>query len=370
MRLGEQLVKAGLVSESDVKTALREQVVNGGRIGTNLVELGVLRIDALADALATQHACSVARVSHFEAREPALASKIDDATAARLRIVPLYLSGEQAESIVIACADPLSEDIRTQLAQTYSKQIILGIAPELRILYWLEQVYGIDRPNRFLRIEEGTPPGSSEERRKQLNTLADDTPPKPHNPLAKIAVRRIALRLSTNADEHPNPHGMEETLRAIKRCPNRKTIGELAISALKNEFSEKLNAGIIMVCRQNVALGWYGFLRSTESTFDVESIVVPLAEPSMLHTVYTQNESHAQGPLETPTPLDLRFREFLQTPAPSDMATLPISVSNTVIALLYVESNALLNELDHRDLGSLRDAISSAFKRLIQAAQR
>ena len=42
MRLGELLVAAKLVSETDVDTALERQLAHGGRLGDNLIALGVL----------------------------------------------------------------------------------------------------------------------------------------------------------------------------------------------------------------------------------------------------------------------------------------------------------------------------------------
>src|SRR3954466_10320622 len=55
MRLGELLVKDGLVSAAAVDEALESQVVHGGRLGTNLVELGLLEEKELARCLGKLH---------------------------------------------------------------------------------------------------------------------------------------------------------------------------------------------------------------------------------------------------------------------------------------------------------------------------
>ncbi|MEO7730494.1 MAG: hypothetical protein ABIY55_05940, partial [Kofleriaceae bacterium] len=54
-RLGELLVAAGLLTVEQVEQAVRAQVMWGGRLGTNLVELGYIDLDKLATALSRQH---------------------------------------------------------------------------------------------------------------------------------------------------------------------------------------------------------------------------------------------------------------------------------------------------------------------------
>jgi len=45
MKLGEVLVKEGLITKEHLRLALERQVIFGGRIGTNIVELGILTED-------------------------------------------------------------------------------------------------------------------------------------------------------------------------------------------------------------------------------------------------------------------------------------------------------------------------------------
>ena len=48
-RIGETLVDAGAISPEQLAKALETQVVFGGRLGTNLVELSYMSLDELAD---------------------------------------------------------------------------------------------------------------------------------------------------------------------------------------------------------------------------------------------------------------------------------------------------------------------------------
>jgi hypothetical protein len=51
MKLGEALVKAALITKDQLNQALERQVVFGGRIGTNIVELRFIDEDQLTQFL-------------------------------------------------------------------------------------------------------------------------------------------------------------------------------------------------------------------------------------------------------------------------------------------------------------------------------
>ena len=65
-RLGELLTQTRLIEPEKVEQALRAQVVWGGRLGTNLIELGCIELDELSRALGQQHGIPCAQARHFE----------------------------------------------------------------------------------------------------------------------------------------------------------------------------------------------------------------------------------------------------------------------------------------------------------------
>ncbi|MDQ3265551.1 MAG: general secretion pathway protein GspE [Myxococcota bacterium] len=60
MRLGELLLKEKVVTREGLDEALESQVVNGGRLGTNLCELGLIQEKDLARLLGNLHNCAFA----------------------------------------------------------------------------------------------------------------------------------------------------------------------------------------------------------------------------------------------------------------------------------------------------------------------
>src|SRR4051794_38026205 len=152
-RPGELLVAAGLLTPEQVEQALRAQVMWGGRLGTNLIELHYLELDPLAVALGRQHRLPAALARHFEKADPALQHLLSPDFAERFSCVPLLRMGPE-QHVVVASLAPLQPRQLAIIADELAvdiRQLVPAIAAELRIRYQLERVYGVRRAARFLR---------------------------------------------------------------------------------------------------------------------------------------------------------------------------------------------------------------------------
>ena len=88
-RLGDILIRLGFCSAAQVQEGLAAQVLYGGRLGTNLIELGHIDLDRLARALARRARLPAALAGHFERRDLAVQARVPAELAAKLRAVPL-----------------------------------------------------------------------------------------------------------------------------------------------------------------------------------------------------------------------------------------------------------------------------------------
>jgi len=160
-RLGELLVAAGLVTADQVEQALRAQVMWGGRIGTNLVELGHIELDDLARMLGRQHRIPAALSRHFDRRDPALQQLLSPGLAERYAVVPLFRAGKLKDRIAIVSNAPLGKEVLAHIADAFevpAERLVPAIAAELRVAYHLERAYQIPRDLRFLRPRNKTVP--------------------------------------------------------------------------------------------------------------------------------------------------------------------------------------------------------------------
>ena len=160
-RLGELLVAASELTAQDIEQALRAQVIWGGRIGTNLVELGYIDLDKLANALSRQHRLPAALGRHFDNSDPVVQAKLPAELAERYSCVPLLYAGRGRSQLIVASIAPLDDQAVASIAQALGiepKTIVQAVAGELRIRYHLERVYKIVRGTRFLRSRGKTIP--------------------------------------------------------------------------------------------------------------------------------------------------------------------------------------------------------------------
>ena len=161
-KLGEILVAGQRVSPADLKKALDAQLIFGGRLGTNLVDLGLLDEQSLIEALEEQKQVAVATPRMFEEASGDALRLVPAALASRHRIVPI---GLEDRKLKVAMLDPLDLIAIDELAFATGCTVIPYLAPEIRLLYWLERYYGIERPTRFIRLSDDSPAPVSSRRR-------------------------------------------------------------------------------------------------------------------------------------------------------------------------------------------------------------
>lgn len=159
-RLGELLIAAEVLTHDQLDQALRAQVMWGGRIGTNLIELGFVGMDDLSRALSTQHHMPAVLAKHFDRVDRELQQLLSPDVAERFLVVPLARFGAERQ-IVLAATGPLPPRALAIIADELCVDpaaLLPSIAPELRVRYHLERVYGIPRETRFLRSRGKTVP--------------------------------------------------------------------------------------------------------------------------------------------------------------------------------------------------------------------
>ncbi|HKN49962.1 MAG TPA: ATPase, T2SS/T4P/T4SS family, partial [Actinomycetota bacterium] len=154
-KLGELLVQKQLVTHAQVSEALLQQSASGKRLGTLLVELGVLDERNLAATVAEQLGLPLADLSR-QAPEPEALKLLPEAVARRLRAMPLRIT---AAGLEIALADP-GPKIREDLARAAGREVILLVAPASDVRRAIDNFYraltGIESEVEAFRLAESS----------------------------------------------------------------------------------------------------------------------------------------------------------------------------------------------------------------------
>lgn len=372
MRLGEWLVKEGQVAEEELATALEQQIINGGRLGTNLVEIGAISLDNFSKALAQYAKQPEVTIAHFEARHSLVSLRIDESIAESLKVIPLYQSGNFTNSVIVAGMDPMDSKTNKILQDIYGKHISVGVAPELRILYWLEQVFGIQRANRFKRIDSLSPkPKPASSKRDYVKAITGDEEISLTQKVARISVKRMTVQVKDGGIRSVALHDLSAVNRSIKRELSREDIADTTLSALQQHFEHKISTGLLLLRREHILECWQGFTMDQNSgSSPIEDIALSLEEESVFKTAFETRRDYTKGPLANPTPVDKRFQEAISSTTALDVSLFPLVMKDKNLGFLYVEGRSRFTDDDFVRLKELANSICTGFKRLINASKR
>lgn len=155
MRLGEILLHAGVIDAEQLAAAFRQQVVYGGRLGTNLIELGYADPDQIARALARQHRVPAALRRHVSRHDPAVLGLVPRELAASTMAVPIAFSMADGKRLVACMRDPGDSMSLETLAEAAGLEVVACVAAELVVAALLERCYRIPRPRRMAHAAHG-----------------------------------------------------------------------------------------------------------------------------------------------------------------------------------------------------------------------
>jgi len=128
MRLGELLLGEKLISKEALDEALEEQVLQGGRLGTNLLELGFLQEKDLARSLGKLHNCAFA--SGEMTPDPRAVEAIDPQFADDKDVLPMRID---ATRISVAVIDPHDHETLHAIGFKTGKRVVPVVIPEFRM---------------------------------------------------------------------------------------------------------------------------------------------------------------------------------------------------------------------------------------------
>lgn len=200
MQIGEMLVRAKVISPADLDEAVSWQVLYGGRLGTNILELGLCDEKSLAEALGRQLACEWT-AGELELPE-SMVKLIPAVIARRQEIVPWRIEGKRFKVISIAPKENLA--LFDELGFKIGMIVKPVVAPEFRVHQALRRFYGSVRQMRAIdfgvkpkgkRAQEAERKAEQVALEKQADLMDDDA-------FAAIYAEVMAGR-SANAEPTP-----------------------------------------------------------------------------------------------------------------------------------------------------------------------
>jgi type IV pilus assembly protein PilB len=136
-RLGDLLVKEGILNSEQLEEALKMQKQTGGRLGSVLVKLGFMSDDDVTNFLSRQYGVPAINLSYFEI-DPSVVKLIPQDVARRYQILPLSRVGA---SLTIAMVDPTNVFAMDDIKFMTGFNIEPVVASESAILEAIDKAY-------------------------------------------------------------------------------------------------------------------------------------------------------------------------------------------------------------------------------------
>lgn len=290
MRLGEALVKEGIITRQQLNQALERQVVYGGRIGTNLIELRFISEEELTRFLGRFFNITPVTQEMIATIPPDVIGSLSADIVGRYKILPFRRDRNRLHTAMLNPRDIKEID---EIRFVTGFDIIPYVITELRLLHCLERYYGIKRDVRYISLIDR------------------------FNPDTKIE---------------------ESSIEKIKRAfADVKETEEIAGILLQEVYRIAERVAIFAI-KESKIVGW------KTKGLSIEGFTINLPNDDMSVFSYVlKNKTYYRGPI-----LNVKDNEALiklLSGTTQDSLLIPIGIRDKAVALLYADNgnNSVLN---------------------------
>jgi type IV pilus assembly protein PilB len=248
-RIGDLLVKEGVITAAQLQQALDHQKKNGGRLGSCLVKLNFVTEEDVTTFLSRQYGVPSINLSYFDL-DPTIAKLIPEDTARRYEVLPLSRVGS---SLTIAMTDPTNVFAMDDIKFMTGFNIEPVVASEAAIAEALKKLYGAagdsvkNMMEELEKTEDAALEMDAEESQISMEDLANAAEEAPVVKLVNVILTEAVKRGCS--DIHMEPYEKEYRVRyridgllqTIMNPPNKlrdAIISRIKIMA-KLDISEK-----------------------------------------------------------------------------------------------------------------------------------
>jgi hypothetical protein len=367
-RLGSLLIRKKIITSQQLDQAVQCQVLFGGRLGSNLLELGFVTEEQLRDLLVEKGKVAAVTREDLADIAPEVIKLVPRALANRLKLMPVRM----VEGLLtVAMLDPFRESTIRDLTEATGQKINPLIALELDLAWALEKYYAIKREARFVNLdrylnfqrltvkEKGLP-----EKRKPPKLEAFTSEPLFPDPQSITALEGVPRSLDDFWDRvgrsgsHPE-YMLPRVLGDLDGAQSRDEIARVIL-----DYASLICARtVLFVVNEDMLFGWDARGEGLDSRIAL-AIMLPLSRRSLFKTV-VDTGAYFLGPVPEAT-INRRFQEALGQARPKTVILMPIFVAGKIAALLYGdmghEQEITVNILP---LQRALNAAGQAFQRLI-----
>src|SRR6267142_662869 len=167
VKLGEMLIKAGLLTPQKLQEALEYQKTNGGKLGLNLVKLGFVKEEDITRVLSQQYGVPAINLTKVEV-DDTVVKLIPSEVAQKYLIMPVSRTGA---TLTIAMVDPTNVFAMDDIKFMTGYNVEPVVASEVAIKEAIDRYYGSIHALELKKVMDDL---AQEENEQNLELLEDE----------------------------------------------------------------------------------------------------------------------------------------------------------------------------------------------------
>jgi len=341
MKVGSMLVKHQVITEAQLEEALRNQVIFGGKIGTNLIELGYITADRLAGYLSKNKGVPAATSGDLESISPEVIALLPADVVKKHQVIPISL---EKKRLTVAMSDPADLATIDRLSFMTGMYINAVVIPELLLHLAMERYYKIRRETRYIAIAKDMRRGPQSMEIEALNAplsvpAKPASKPAPLPPMVEEIIEipgdfdgfhKVEIPELLEEPEVVEPetgYNITDLCNDLAGATTRDAIGEALMEYLRRRYFRSA----LFLPKDPFLTGW---LAAAEEGYleDFSEVKIEMSAPSSFLQII-ESKNFFIGQLLSPT--DLKAASAVggkDQPA----ILLPIVLMNRVVAILCV----------------------------------
>ncbi len=359
IKLGEMLVKAGKITQEQLDEALKGQVIFGGRLGTNLIEMGYLEEDDISRLLSEKLGVPYVPPEQLMTIPAGVIALIPREMAAKYKVIPLSL---EKKKLVLVMEDPSDLAAIDEIAFRTGFNISPVITPEVRLLAAMEKYYQVAREVRYIPVSAKFKREWQGESRSAAEgtTAAEAAKISDFGALAEAPLpeEEVADLQALEVEAAGGEYNVEMLSRDLAFASDRDEIAEILIRFVGQEFER----GALFLVKGDVASGWKA-VSSRQAVAGFAALQIPLTPASVL-TIVAEGKSFYLGPIVS-TPDNARMLQGIGVTKPVTAGLIPLLIMGRVVNILYVDGGKVVLGERLDELQQIINKAAMAFEILI-----
>ncbi|HIJ88780.1 MAG TPA: general secretion pathway protein GspE [Desulfuromonadales bacterium] len=367
IKLGELLLQEHIITPEQLDEALKNQALFGIKLGSSLIEMGVISDEQLCHFLSSTLGVPAVTPRAMTSVPPEVLAQVPAELAGKYRVVPIRIEGKK---LTLAMADPTDFKASDEVSFVTGFIILPHFAPDVRITSALSKYYQLRGDIRYILAEGDI----ANRRRTALSAETVTTEEKVVFPMTgengeplNVEVPFEFEGFATLPDYEdyqtvefsaPDHYSAEQLALDFASAKDRDQIGTAFAKYLGQEFT----TSALFLIRDNMAVDWRSVV-SGKLVEESHQLTIPLNKPSVIRDTFASGQ-FSMGILAQ-TPENSRLLTFLQLPPDAPLLVMALVMQTKVVVIVVVAGGLATLDKRLQEVQKLAGKAVMAFEILI-----